>query len=31
MQMMVVINQHWVPLRWDPAQESGILAEYQKK
>ncbi|MGH7263393.1 MAG: ABC transporter substrate-binding protein [Candidatus Rokuibacteriota bacterium] len=31
MQMMVVINQHWVPLRWDPAQESGILADYKKK
>jgi branched-chain amino acid transport system substrate-binding protein len=30
MQMMVVINQHWVPLRWDPAQESGILADYKK-
>jgi branched-chain amino acid transport system substrate-binding protein len=30
MQMMVVINQHWVPLRWDPARESGILADYKK-
>ncbi len=26
MQMMTVINRHWVPLRWEPQRESGILA-----
>jgi branched-chain amino acid transport system substrate-binding protein len=31
MSMMVVINQHWVPLRWDPKRESNILQEYKKK
>lgn len=30
MQMMVVLNQHWVPLRWDPKRESEILANYKK-
>ncbi|MGQ0662895.1 MAG: ABC transporter substrate-binding protein [Pseudomonadota bacterium] len=30
MQMMVVINQHWVPVRWDAARDSEILAEYKK-
>jgi branched-chain amino acid transport system substrate-binding protein len=30
MQMMVILNQHWVPLRWDPLRKSEILAEFQK-
>ena len=30
MQMMVVLNQRWVPLRWDPARESLILKEYKQ-
>ena len=30
MQMMVVLNQHWVPLRWDPSHPSEILAKYKK-
>lgn len=30
MQMMVVLNQHWVPLRWDPKRESEILSEFKK-
>ncbi len=30
MQMMVVLNQHWVPLRWDPKRESEILSNYKK-
>jgi hypothetical protein len=30
MQMMIVANQHWVPLRFDPTRESEILAEYKK-
>lgn len=30
MQMMVVLNQHWVPLRWDPKRESEILTEFKK-
>lgn len=30
MQMMVVLNQHWVPLRWDPSHPSEILANYKK-
>jgi branched-chain amino acid transport system substrate-binding protein len=30
MQMMVVLNQHWVPLRWDPKRQSEILDDYKK-
>ncbi|MBM3573663.1 MAG: hypothetical protein FJX52_15085, partial [Alphaproteobacteria bacterium] len=30
MSMMIVVNQHWVPLRWDPKKESGILSEFKK-
>jgi branched-chain amino acid transport system substrate-binding protein len=30
MQMMVVLGQHFVPLRWDPRRESEILATYKK-
>jgi branched-chain amino acid transport system substrate-binding protein len=30
MQMMVVLAQHWVPLRWDPKRESEILEGYKK-
>jgi branched-chain amino acid transport system substrate-binding protein len=28
--IMIVVNQHWVPLRFDPARESEILTEYKK-
>jgi branched-chain amino acid transport system substrate-binding protein len=30
MQIMIVVNQHWVPLRFDPVRESEILTEYKK-
>lgn len=30
MNMMIVANQHWVPLRWDPKRESAILKDYKK-
>jgi branched-chain amino acid transport system substrate-binding protein len=29
-QIMVVLAQHWVPLRWDPQHESEILKEFRK-
>jgi branched-chain amino acid transport system substrate-binding protein len=29
-QIMVVLAQHWVPLRWDPQHESEILKDYKK-
>jgi hypothetical protein len=29
LQPMVVLNGHWVPLRWSPAHESDILKEYK--
>ena len=30
MQMMIVANQHWVPLRFDSSRQSEILTEYKK-
>jgi branched-chain amino acid transport system substrate-binding protein len=30
MQMMVVLNQHWVPLAWQPHRESTVLDEFRK-
>lgn len=30
MNMMVVLGQHWVPLRWDPSQPSTVLDEFKK-
>ncbi len=30
MQIMIVANQHWVPLRFDATRESEILTEYKK-
>lgn len=29
-QAMVVIGQHWVPLRWDPRHASEVLENYKK-
>jgi branched-chain amino acid transport system substrate-binding protein len=29
MNMMVVLGQHWVPLRWDPQRESTVLDEFK--
>jgi branched-chain amino acid transport system substrate-binding protein len=29
-QMMVVLAQRWVPLRWDPVRESEILTNYKR-
>jgi hypothetical protein len=29
-QIMVVLAQRWVPLRWDPQHESEILSGYKK-
>lgn len=31
MQMMVVLNQHWVPLRWEPTHPSEILKGYREE
>jgi branched-chain amino acid transport system substrate-binding protein len=31
LRMLVVLNQHWVPLGWEPARESEILAEFPKQ
>ena len=31
MQMMVVLNQHWVPLRWEPKHPSEILKKYRQE
>lgn len=31
MQMMVVLNQHWVPLNWEPKHPSEILEEYRNE
>jgi branched-chain amino acid transport system substrate-binding protein len=29
-QIMVVLAQHWVPLKWEPQHESEILKDYKK-
>jgi branched-chain amino acid transport system substrate-binding protein len=29
-QAMVVVGQHWVPLRWDPRRASEVLDDYKK-
>jgi branched-chain amino acid transport system substrate-binding protein len=29
-QLMVVLGQHWVPLKWSPLRESEVLSTYRK-
>ena len=29
-QIMVVLTQRWVPLKWEPQHESEILKDFQK-
>jgi branched-chain amino acid transport system substrate-binding protein len=29
-QAMVVVGQHWLPLRWDPRRQSEVLDDYKK-
>ena len=29
-QIMVVLAQHWVPLKWEPQHESDILKDFKK-
>jgi branched-chain amino acid transport system substrate-binding protein len=29
-QLMVVVGQHWVPLKWSPLRQSDVLSGYQK-